>query len=412
MSANDWHPPTVTPRQHELIVQARELGQRYFRPRGGEFDKNNAFPYENYEDLRREGFLGLTIPEHFGGLGADFETYALVSAELGRWCPPTALTFNMHACTMLWSSQMADDLEMSRAERSQHEQYRAAIYQKVLQEGALFAQPFSEPDSAAARGKAAFSTTAKMVEGGYRVSGIKHFASLAGAADYYSLVCSVVPKGQEPTPKDTLFLAVPANSEGVEVFGDWDVIGMRPTDSRSLRFDNVFVAENHRLLPPGAYYQAALDWPHMFITLAPSYLGLAQAAFEFTVAYLRGEIEGAPLAASSARRSAAKQLAVAEMRLKLEQAKALFFQTIKEAGPRPTKEARLRAYITQWTVMEYANDIARLGLRTCGGRALFKHFDIERWYRDSCCGSLMLPWTAEICLERLGYETLFEKGER
>ena len=110
--------------------------------------------------------------------------------------------------------------------------------------------------------------------------------------------------------------------------------------------------------------------------------------------------------------SAAKQLVVAEMRLKLEQAKALFFQTIKETDPRPTKEARLRAYITQWTVMEYANDIDRLGLRICVGRALFKHFDIERWYRDSCCGSLMLPWTAEICLERLGYEILFEKGER
>ena len=133
----------------------------------------------------------------------------------------------------------------------------------------------------------------------------------------------------------------------------------------------------------------------MFITIAPSYPGLAQAAFEFTVAYLRGEIEGAP-SAGSARRSSAKQLAVAEMRVKLEQA----------------KETRLRAYITQWTVMEYANDIARLGLRTCGGRALFKHFDIERWYRDSCCGSLMLPWTAEIYLEHLGYETLFEKGER
>ncbi|MEM9683977.1 MAG: acyl-CoA dehydrogenase, partial [Pseudomonadota bacterium] len=48
----------------------------------------------------------------------------------------------------------------------------------------------------------------------------------------------------------------------------------------------------------------------------------------------------------------------------------------------------------------------------CGGRAIFKHFDIERWYRDSRCGSLMLPWTAEICLERLGRESLFESGEK
>ena len=81
MSANEWHPSTVTLHQRKLIVQARKLGQRYFRPRGSEFDKNNAFPYENYENLRREGFFGLTIPESFGGLGADFETYALVKSD-------------------------------------------------------------------------------------------------------------------------------------------------------------------------------------------------------------------------------------------------------------------------------------------------------------------------------------------
>ena len=62
--------------------------------------------------------------------------------------------------------------------------------------------------------------------------------------------------------------------------------------------------------------------------------------------------------------------------------------------------------------MEYANDICRLAIRVCGGRSIFKNFLIERLYRDSRCGSLMLPWTAEICLERLGRESLFEPGEK
>ncbi len=407
----DIHPHDATDKQKKLIGIARELGRDNFRPRARQYDEENKFPFENYDELREAGFYGLTIPEQYGGLGADYQTYALVSAELGRWCPPTALTFNMHACTMLWSNQMADDLDMPDAERELHEKRRAGIYAKVVEEGALFAQPFSEPNSAAAAGKAAFGTTATPVEGGYIVNGMKHFASLSGAADYYGLVCTLDKEGEEPTPKNTMFLAVPSKADGVEIFGSWNVMGMRPTDSRSLKFENVFVPADSTVLPSGIYYQAALNWPHMFMTLSPTYLGLSHAVLEFTIGYLRGEIEGAP-PAGAARHSPAKQMAVAEMRLKLEQAKALFLRVIGEARAMPSKEDRLRAYAAQFSIMEYANDIARLGLRTCGGRAIFKNFDIERWYRDSRCGSLMLPWTAEICMERLGRESLFESGEK
>ena len=407
----DIHGADATARQKDLIGRIRELGHDRFRPRAAELDARNLFPFENYADLREAGFYALTIPEDHGGMGADYGTYALVSAELGRWCPATALTFNMHAATLFWASRLADELDMPDNVRAQHNIRRADIFRRVVEDGMLFAQPFSEPDSAAAAGKAAFGTMARPVEGGYRVDGIKHFASLSGAASHYGLVCTLDEDGVEPIPQNTMFLAVPADAEGVTIFGEWDVMGMRPTDSRSLKFDNVFVPDALTMLPHGLYYQAALNWPHMFMTLTPTYLGLAHAAFQFTVDYLRGEVAGAP-PAGPARHSPAKQLAVAEMRIKLEQATALFRRAVGEARLRPTKEDRLRAYATQFTVMEYANDIARLGLRTCGGRAIFRNFDIERWYRDSRCGSLMLPWTAEICLERLGRESLFERGER
>ena len=63
-------------------------------------------------------------------------------------------------------------------------------------------------------------------------------------------------------------------------------------------------------------------------------------------------------------------------------------------------------------VMENANELCRLALRTCGGRAMLKALALERLYRDSRCGSLMLPWTAEICLDRIGRQALYEPGER
>lgn len=73
--------------------------------------------------------------------------------------------------------------------------------------------------------------------------------------------------------------------------------------------------------------------------------------------------------------------------------------------------ARLRD-VTQYTVMETCNKLAALAVRTCGGQSILRPLPLERMDRDSRCGSLMLPWTAEICIERLGRECLYESGER
>jgi alkylation response protein AidB-like acyl-CoA dehydrogenase len=161
------------------------------------------------------------------------------------------------------------------------------------------------------------------------------------------------------------------------------------------------VAHDAALLPRGVYFQAASRWPHMFLTLSPTYLGLAQAAYDCTVQYLR----------RGRRSSVTKQLAVAEMQLKLEQAKALWLQAVREARVDPTPEQRLRAYAAQYTTMETANDLARLAIRTCGGHSMLRSQPLERIYRDSRCGSLMAPWTAEICLERIGRGALYREGE-
>ena len=184
---------------------------------------------------------------------------------------------------------------------------------------------------------------------------------------------------------------------------------MRGTVSRTLLMNDVFVADDAQLMPRGVYFQAAARWPHMFFTLAPTYMGIAQAAYDFTVAYLRGEAPGTPPVRR--RMYPTKQIAVAEMHIKLEQTRALFLRAISDARVDPGKEARLRVYAAQYTVMENANALCQLALRTCGGQAMLKSLPLERLYRDSRCGALMLPWTAELCLDRLGREALYESGE-
>ena len=381
------------------------LGQEKFAPRAHRYDKEASFPFENYDDMREVGILAMTVPESFGGLGVEYPEYALLAAEMGRWCGSTALTYNMHACTPLWAGHITDDLEMSATDRKQHRKNCELHFSRIVNEGAIFAQPFSE-GSAAAAGKVPFGTTAKKIDGGWLLNGKKIFASLSGAATYYGVLCTE--QKPEQSLRDTLFLAVPAKAGGVSIEGPWDPIGMRATVSRTLLMENVFVPDEQMLMPRGVYYQAASRWPHMFLTLCPTYMGIAQAAYDFTVTYLRGDIEGIPV---RRRMYPTKQITVADMWIKLQQTWALFKQAVSEARVDPTKEDRLRAYAAQYTVMENSNEMCRLAIRTCGGQSMLKSLVLERLYRDSRLGSLMLPWTAELCLDRLGRETLYEPGE-
>jgi alkylation response protein AidB-like acyl-CoA dehydrogenase len=297
---------------------------------------------------------------------------------------------------------------MSPEDRAAHNARRGLHYRRIIVDGAVYAQPFSEGGAAAA-GTVAFGTEARPVEGGFVVNGKKIFASLSGAADYYGVLCTERAEAATASRRNTLYVAIPADAPGVQVVGDWDPLGMRGTVSRTLLFKDVFVPEGEMLMPHGVYFQAATRWPHMFLTLSPTYMGLAQAAYDFTVRYLRGEMPGTPPV--KRRMFPTKQIAVAEMRVMLEQTKGLWFQAIAEARANPSKEQVLRAYAAQHTVMENANAIATKAIRTCGGQAMLKSLPLERIYRDSRCGSLMLPWTAEICLDRLGRETLYEPGE-
>ena len=129
------------------------------------------------------------------------------------------------------------------------------------------------------------------------------------------------------------------------------------------------------LMPRGVYYQAATGWPHMFLTLSPTYLGLAHAAYDFTVRYLRGEVPGTPPV--KRRMYATKQIAVAQMHIKLEPIKTIWLQAVTEAGSNPSKEQVLRAYAAQYSAMEGANEIATLAIRTCGGQAMLNPLPLE-----------------------------------
>jgi alkylation response protein AidB-like acyl-CoA dehydrogenase len=417
MSTNSWFPSIgdtpLTDLQTQLLQTATQLGKEKFAPRAPEWDNTASFPFANYDDLREAGFLRMCVPKAYGGLGADYASYMMTAAEIGRYCGATALTLNMHICSTMWTGVLSDGIEMSANQLAEHHARRPLHFKRIVDQGALYAQPFSE-GTAAAAGRAPFGTAArKSVQGGvsgWVINGRKIWASLSGAANYYGILCTEEIEGKDPDPRDTLYIAVPATSEGLTISGDWNPMGMRGTVSRNLSFKDVFVPDDEQLMPRGVYFKAAQTWPAMFFTLAPTYLGIANAAYDFTVKYLRGEVEGEPPV--KRRQYPTKQLAVAQMRIQLENMRSIFLRAIQEAKPNPSKDEKMRLYAAHYSVMEGANDMARLAIRTCGGQSMMKHLPLERLYRDSRCGALMLPWTAELVMDRMGRETLYEAGEK
>lgn len=383
-----------TERQRELVGTAAELGA-VFEQRAARYDRDASFPYENFDDLRDAGLLRLCVPERFGGLGADFVDYAMVAEEIGRHCGSTALTFNMHTATCLLAGPIADELHLTGDDLAHLDKHRSLLFDGVVNDHHIHSQPFSEGLSG--RATTGVATIAEPVDGGYLVSGRKIFASLSESADVHNVVCLV------PGDDRIRLLGVEAGSDGLEVTGDWDPLGMRGTVSKTLVLDNVFVPSENEWIPAGVFDQVAARYPWFYMTLSFSYLGLMRAVLETTGAYLRGEIDGSPRGHLHQ-----KQHVWAEMNLLYDRTRALASSVLDRVRVDPDPGEVKLAWSSMVTTMEGAPELASMAIRACGGRSLLRPLPLERLYRDARCGATMLPWSAEVCLERLGHYDLVD----
>lgn len=385
--------PLHTPERQAIIDKMAKLGPA-FAERAEGYDRNASFPFENWEDLKAAGLLGIAIPRSAGGLGGDFVAYALASEELGRHCASTGLTFNMHVATTLLVGGIADMLDLDAESKAMLDANRATLWTGVVEQNHIHSQPFSEGIQAGAT--SGYATRAVPVDGGYLVTGKKIFASLAGACDFHNVLCLV--EGDERLR----LLGVPHGGKGVSIVGGWDPIGMRGTDSRNLVMEDVFVPNEHEWLPPGLFNQAADRFPYFFMTLSFSYLGLMRGILDATEDYLR----------SGGRRDhVIKQQGWAEMNIRYEQAQSLCYRVLADSGIDPTPEQVKRAWVSLHTTMEGAPEMASTAIRICGGRSMLRPSYIEQAYRDARCGATMLPWSVEVVLLRLGRYGLYDPIE-
>lgn len=314
--------------------------------------------------------------------------YALAAEALAQGCPATALAFNMHPCMvgpLMESPLVTVDVKQRLASLVVHDQK-------------LLAGNFSEPTTSGLLGTPTPSARARRVDGGYRITGRKAFASMIEAADY----CAVLAYPDEATSAAAaVLLLVPRSTAGRHVDKVWDTLGMRATRSDALILEDCWVPDEALLLQVDdirPFQRDNASW--LWGSYTAVYLGVGVAAYKEVVKVVqerRPPGYAQPLAYHpDVRRQ------VAEMSVDLQAARLMLYHAAwlsDTQGPTPTTLAAL--YRAKYLVGEAVARTTRTALTLGGAHALFKTSPLERLFRDGAVAPIQFP-PRDFCLASLG----------
>jgi alkylation response protein AidB-like acyl-CoA dehydrogenase len=371
--------------QAQRLEAIRGLADR-FRGRAATHDREASFPAENFAELREAGLLTLTMPEEDGGHGLwwgdRYGEYYQLLEELARIDCSTAQLLQVHCHATGYVSRHATP--------EQHH----GVLREIAQEGKLVASVGSETNPRSAR-SGDYAAELTPDGDGWRLSCRKFFASLAPAAEYLLLWVAV--PGDEPYPERTVTVLVPSAAGGVELIDQWDVMGMRPTVSWSVKI------EDHRV-DPEMVFGAPGTWvredPRTFtLGFAANHLGAAQAAFDFALEFVR---EREYMASSDL-----TQHMLGELASELAGTRAALYAAAEvwEHGDhdRAELESIKALHLAKRTVL----DTTRRAFDICGARVAFRMYPLEMMYRDA--RTFTLHFRDELTMRELGHALITER---
>jgi acyl-CoA dehydrogenase len=359
-----------------FVPLAAEVGAR-FAAHSAAHDRDGTFVHEAYEVLREAGYLRLAVPVELGGRGATIAQVAAAQAELARHCASAALAVSMHLHVTLFAAWRYRR-DMPGAE---------GLLRRVADQGAVYVSTggsdFTNPNGTAVR-----------VEGGYRVSGRKVFASQAPVGDVLSSFFTY----EDPEEgRRVLAMGIPLTADGVSIVETWDSMGMRGTGSHDIELTDVFVTDAQVMSnrPWGV-----VDPPLMVIlshampVISAVYLGVAEAARDRLVALLRDSQKALdPLV----------QRMVGQVDYRTRVARWSLFGAIEEIGadPTPSMDGLARVMQAKRAVAEEAIAACDEVLQAAGGMAYARAAGFEQAVRD-VRGVLFHPFSPELTLLHAG----------
>ncbi|MBI1796808.1 MAG: acyl-CoA dehydrogenase family protein [Candidatus Eisenbacteria bacterium] len=339
----------------------RTLCRAEFAPHAERWDREAIVPREAVAKLAEHGFLGMAIPEEWGGVGYDARTVALVIEEIARVSAALAIMVSVH------NSVGAVPVLRYGTE----EQKRRFLPRLVSKELSAFS--ISEPDAGSDAGH--LHATAVRKDGGYVLNGRKNWVTNGEQAGLYLIFART---NKEIGNKGISAFVVESGAPGLIVGKAEDKMGLRGSDTVSLTLQDLEVPVEQRLGAEGDGFRIALSALDAGrIGVGAQSLGVAIAAFEEAVAYAQQrQAFGQPLA-----KIQAIQFKLAEMERRIQCARLLIQRAawLKDAGRPFAREASMAKLYAS----EAATWITHQAIQVHGGYGYVKEYAVERYYRDA-----------------------------
>jgi alkylation response protein AidB-like acyl-CoA dehydrogenase len=339
----------------------RELCRAEFAPHAERWDREAIVPHEAVAKLAEHGFLGMAIPEEWGGVGYDARTVALVIEEIARVSAALAIMISVH------NSVGAVPVLRYGSE----EQKRRFLPRLVSKELSAFS--ISEPDAGSDAGH--LQATAVRQNGHYLLNGRKNWVTNGEQAGIYLIFART---NKEIGNKGISAFVVERGAPGLIVGKAEDKMGLRGSDTVSLALQDLKVSAEQRLGAEGEGFRIALEALDAGrIGVAAQSLGVAVAAFEEAVRYAQQRRAfGGPLA-----KIQAIQFKLAEMERRIQCARLLIQRAAwrKDAGRPFAREASMAKLYAS----EAATWVTHQAIQVHGGYGYVKEYAVERYYRDA-----------------------------
>jgi len=374
-------PEPMVPGRYVLIAQ--ELAPR-FAERAARYDREGAYPDESIDDLIDSGYTAMTVPEQYGGGGASLEELCRAQEILASACASTAFAINMH----VHGVGMLNLVEAAQFEWA---------YEEIACRRGLIAGGFSEPGVG---GNWWYPATRVVRDGhGFWISGQKSFFTGYPRSTLLFLTGAIE---DDRGAKHAVGFLVPRPHKGLRVTREWDALGMRATGSHTLAIDRLFIDEKYMIGGPGEVpflFMKAVHWA--WCSFAAVFIGIAAGALEHVIKEMTERklaILPKPLS-----HLPGVQFRVAEMRVKLEAARALLYRRARQGAG--LVEEPIAHYVDmslmKLSACQLAQEVVSLGMQLLGGSGYPASSPLQRMYRDVAAGPC-LPPPPDVTLEWVG----------
>lgn len=367
-------------------VRARCAGFRDDYWRG--CDERHEFPWEFYNALARGGWIGIAIPEKFGGGGGGITEASILLEEIA------ASGAAMNGCSAIHLSIFGMTPVLKHGTPEQRDRYLPRVATGELHVSFGVTEPDAGTDTTN------ISTRAVRVDGGYLVRGQKIWTTKATISEKVLLLVRTTSRAEVARPTDGMTLLLADLQDPRVDIRPIDKAGRNAVASCEVRYDDLFVAESDRVGDEGAGFKYLLDGlnPER-ILLAAEALGIGKAALRRAVAYANERtVFGRPIGRNQ---GLAFPLAQAHAQLRAAELAIRDASARYDAGL-PCGEAANTAKLLAADAGYFAADRA---VQTLGGMGYATEFDVERYWRESRLLRLA-PVSQEMALNYLAEHVL------